>query len=58
MKIDDTIHYKKAQMIYKALNGLAPQYVRDMYTLISDVQLRSGTDILTIPLSISQLAET
>ncbi len=24
MKIDDRIHYKKAQMIYKALNGLAP----------------------------------
>ncbi len=26
-------------MIYKALNGLAPQYLRDMYTLTSDVQL-------------------
>ncbi len=39
MKIDDRIHYKKAEMIYKALNGLAPQYLRDMYTLTSDVQL-------------------
>ncbi len=27
-------------MIYKALNGLAPQYLRDMYTLSSDVQLK------------------
>ncbi len=40
MKIDDRIQYKKAQVIYKALNGLAPQYLRDMYTLTSDVQLR------------------
>ncbi len=43
LKIDDRIHYKKAQkaqMIYKALNGLALQYLRDMYALNSDVQLR------------------
>ncbi len=40
MKIDDIIHYNKAQMIYKALNGLEPQYLRGMQTLTSDVQLR------------------
>ncbi len=40
MKIDDRIDYMEAQMIYKALNGLAPQYLRDMYTVTSDVQLR------------------
>ncbi len=28
--INGRIHNKKAQMIYKALNGSAPQYVRDM----------------------------
>ncbi len=27
-------------MTYKALNGLAPQYLRDMYTITPDVQLR------------------
>ncbi len=27
-------------MIYKAVNGLASQYLRDMYILTSDVQLR------------------
>ncbi len=26
-------------MIYNALSGLAPQYIRDMYTVTSDVQL-------------------
>ncbi len=40
MKIVDIIHYKKAQMVYKALNGLAPQYLKDMYTLTWDVQSR------------------
>ncbi len=45
MKIDDRIHYKKAQMIYKALNGLVRQYLRDIYTLISDVQLRPSRHI-------------
>ncbi len=40
VKIDDRIHYKKVQMIYKVLNGLAPQYLSDMYTLTSDVLLR------------------
>ncbi len=50
MKLNDRIHYKKAQMIYKALNGLAPQYLRDMYILTSDVQLRPSrhTDNSTI----------
>ncbi len=42
IKIDDN---KKAQMIYKALNGLGPQYLRDMYTLTSDVHLRPSRHI-------------
>ncbi len=44
------IHHKKAQMIYKALNGLATQYVWDMYTITSDVRLRPNryTDNSTI----------
>ncbi len=37
--IQHRIHYKKV-LIYKALNGLVPQYLRDMYTLTSNVQLR------------------
>ncbi len=40
MKIDVRIYYKKAQMTYKALNGLEPQYLRDIYTLTSNVQMR------------------
>ncbi len=53
MKIDDRIHYKKAQMIYKVLNGLTPQYLRDMYTITSDVQLkpRRHTDNSTLYLA-------
>ncbi len=39
-KIDDRIDLHKAQVTYKALNGVAHQYLRDMYTLTSDVQLR------------------
>ncbi len=40
-------------MIYKALNVLAPQYLRNMYTFTSDVQLRPSrhidTSILYLP---------
>ncbi len=43
MKIDDRIHYKKAQMIYT--EWLNTQYLRDMYTLTSDVQLRPSRHI-------------
>ncbi len=35
MKIYVRIHYKKVKMIYKALNGLASQYLRGLYTLTS-----------------------
>ncbi len=36
----------KAQLIYKAMkNVLAPQYLRNMYTLTSNVQLRPSRHI-------------
>ncbi len=59
MKIDDRIHYKKAQVIYKALNGLAPQYLRDMYTLTSDVHLRPSrlTDNSTLYLATGRIQQ-
>ena len=41
MTIMDRINYRRAVMVYKSLNGLAPSYMKDMYTLVNNVNTRS-----------------
>ncbi len=33
--------YRKAVMVYKSLNGLAPGYMQDMFKYVTDVNVRS-----------------
>jgi len=43
MTIMDRTKYRKSLMVYKSLNGLAPQYMKDMYKFVSDVNTRDST---------------
>ncbi len=37
----DRVKYRKAKMVYKSLNGLSSQYMRNMIKSISDVSKRN-----------------
>ncbi len=41
MTIMDRVEYRKAIMVYKSLNGLAPPYMRKMFKFVSDVSTRN-----------------
>ncbi len=41
MTIMDRVKYRKAIMVYKSLNGLAPPYMRKMFKFVSDVSKRN-----------------
>ena len=42
MPVRDHIHFRAAQGIYKVLNGLAPDYIRQMLVQIRDHHTRSS----------------
>ncbi len=47
MSVMDRIEYRKAQMVFKSLNGLAPEYMRKMFTYVHEVSTyntRNATD--------------
>ncbi len=37
----DRIKYRKAVMVFKSLNGLAPQYMKDLFQFIGEVSCQS-----------------
>ncbi len=39
--IMDRIKYRKAVMVFKSLNGLAPQYIKDLFQFVGEVSCRS-----------------
>ncbi len=41
MSLIDRILYRKAVMVYKSLNDLAPWYMQDMFKYVTDVIVRS-----------------
>ncbi len=41
MSLMDTVLYRKAVMVYKLLNGLAPGHMQDMFKYVIDVNVRS-----------------
>ncbi len=38
----DRVLYRKAVMVYKSLNVLAPGYMQDMFKYVTDVNVRSN----------------
>ncbi len=41
MPLMDRIKYKKAVMVFKSLNGLAPQYMKNLFQFVGEVSCRS-----------------
>ncbi len=41
MSLKDRVLYRRAIMVYKSLNRLAPGYMEDMFKYITDVNVRS-----------------
>ncbi len=41
MSLMDRVIYRKAVIVYKSLNGLAPGYMQDMFKYVTDVNVRS-----------------
>ncbi len=41
----DWVLYCKEVMVYKALNGLAPAYMQDMFKCVTDVNVRSTRNV-------------
>ncbi len=41
MPLMDRIKYRKAVMVFKSLNGLAPQYMKDLFQFVGEVSCRS-----------------
>ncbi len=42
MSLMDKVLYRKAVMVYKSLNGLAPGYMQDMFKCVTNVNVRSS----------------
>ena len=49
------VQYHSCTMVYKALNGLAPEYISDIFTNVSDSHMRNlrsiDNDLLLVPSS-------
>ncbi len=43
MPITDRIKYRKAIMVFKSINNLAPRYLSNMFTKISETHIRVTT---------------
>ncbi len=41
MPLMDRIKYRKAVMVFKSLNGLAPQYMKELFQFVGEVSCRS-----------------
>ena len=41
MSVKDRVEYRRTVMVYRSLNGTAPQYMKDMFTNVSDVSSRN-----------------
>ncbi len=41
MSLMDRVLYRKAAMVYKSLNGLAPGYMQDIFKYVTNVNVRS-----------------
>ena len=41
MSLENRIKYRKCVLVYKSLNGLAPDYMSDMFTYIHEVHNRT-----------------
>ena len=47
MSIEERIHFKKAVLVYKSLNGMLPEYMKNMFKFVSEVHsvnLRSAAN--------------
>ncbi len=39
MPLMDRMKYRKAVMVFKSLNGLAPQYIKDLFQFVGEVSI-------------------